>query len=94
MINNKAYIINSPLLIQSALRSKDLSYDPFIQDSSEKLFALADPATIKIFKIPGTLEKPALMDAFNREMHGSMLGEHLHKMNRVALLNLAASVNE
>ncbi|TVY91823.1 Lanosterol 14-alpha demethylase [Lachnellula willkommii] len=93
MINNKAYVINSPLLIQSALRSKDLSYDPFIQDSSEKLFALADPSTMKIFRAPGTLGKPALMDEFNKEMHGSMLGEHLHKMNRVALLDIAASVN-
>jgi hypothetical protein len=92
MINGKAYVINSPLLIQSALRSKDLSYDPFIQDSSEKLFGLAD-GTMKALRAPGTPEKMDLMSEFNREMHGSMLGEHLDKMNRVALIDIAASVN-
>jgi hypothetical protein len=91
--NSKIYIINSPLLIQSALRSKNLSYDPFIHDSSEKLFGLSSE-TMQALRAPGSPEKLDLMSEFNREMHGSMLGEYLHKMNQIALTDIAASINE
>jgi hypothetical protein len=90
--NSKIYIINSPLLIQSALRSKNLSYDPFIHDSIEKLFD--SQVRMQALRALGSPEKLDFMSQFNREMHGSMLGEHLHKMNQIALSDIAASINE
>jgi len=92
LIHGKQYVITSPTLVQSALRSKDLSFEPFMVNLAQGMLDMSDEAMAPIWA-PGTEEKPEFISEFIREIHGAMLGEHLHKMNAVALSDVAAAIN-
>ncbi|KAH6716877.1 cytochrome P450 [Leptodontidium sp. 2 PMI_412] len=87
MINGKLYIITSPGLIQSAFRNKNLSFDPFMIDFAQKMLALSEEVMVPI------RDKPDFIPGMVKEIHSSMLGEHLHKMNKDALNNVALTIN-
>ena len=84
MANKRMYAINSPQLVQAAMRSKALSFEPFIIEFSQNFlgFTAAEFAVV-----------PRLLPDFIRALHGAMLGEHLHAMNAKALGHLGGILN-
>ncbi|TVY81776.1 25-hydroxycholesterol 7-alpha-hydroxylase [Lachnellula suecica] len=92
-INSKIYIVTSPLLVQSAFRSKHLSFVPFIVEFAQRSLGLSDETMLPV-KAPPTAEKPGLMNDFIKGVHESMLGEHLSKINSYALKSVVASIDE
>jgi hypothetical protein len=92
MINAKLYMITSPALVQSAFRSKNLSFDPFMVEFAQSMLGVSD-ATMVPIKFAGDEKQPGFLDVFVREIHGAMVGEHLHKMNTDALREVASALN-
>ncbi|KAH6673616.1 cytochrome P450 [Halenospora varia] len=91
MINSKVYAINDPTLIHSALRSKNLSFEPFMTDFAQRMLALPDAIMVPI-RDPGD-EKSGLLTGLIKEIHTSMIGVHLHKMNADVLNDVKTSIN-
>ncbi|KAH7383684.1 cytochrome P450 [Cadophora sp. MPI-SDFR-AT-0126] len=87
MINGKLYIITQPALIQSAYRNKNLSFDPFMIDFAQRMLDLPEEVMVPVRDIPSFIPEVV------KEIHGSMLGEHLYKMNADALNNVAVTIN-
>lgn len=86
MLNGKLYVINSPSLIQAALRNNDISFDPFIIEFSKTMFG-QNEKQIEI------LSRPAVMKELLGLIHSSLLGEPLHRLNVVALEKLMGHIN-
>ncbi|ORY62501.1 cytochrome P450 [Pseudomassariella vexata] len=90
VLNGKIYIATSPPLIQSALRGKDLSFDPFVVDFAQKLLGL-DEATMAIIRdeSKGTTTNADMTKA----IHGGLSGGNLLRTNRAVLEDVAAQLN-
>ncbi|KAK7429792.1 hypothetical protein QQZ08_003637 [Neonectria magnoliae] len=84
MLNGKLYVINSPSLIQSALRNNDISFDPFLTEFSKGMFGQDD-------------RQIAIVDRVMKEVldivHSTLLGEPLHKLNTTTLKLLMKPLN-
>jgi hypothetical protein len=93
MINSKIYVITDPILVQSAFRSKALSFEPFMSEFAQRMLDVSDAAMIEVKKIPENDKEPSFMRDMTQEIHGSMTGQHLHKMNAEALNHVALSIN-
>jgi hypothetical protein len=93
MINAKTYLVTSPVLVQNAFRSKNLSFEPFMIEFVQGMLGVSNE-TMNRIKTPATAERPSFIGAAIKEMHSAMLGEHLHKMNAHALGHVAASINK
>jgi len=89
MINSKIYVITEPLLVQSAFRSKALSFEPFMQEFAERMLGLSQKMMEIIRYEPVDEKAPSFMKDFFGELHGSMSPQYLHKMNAEALNNVA-----
>jgi hypothetical protein len=59
---------------------------------AQKMLGVSDETMIPI-KDPGDQNRPGYLDIFVREIHGAMVGEHLHKMNTHALNEVAITFN-
>lgn len=92
MINAKLYMVTSPALVQSAFRSKTLSFDPFMVEFAQSMLGVSDETMIPV-KDLGDEKRPGFLDTFVREIHGAMVGEHLYKMNKDALEEVAKTFN-
>ncbi|KAL2061782.1 hypothetical protein VTL71DRAFT_7160 [Oculimacula yallundae] len=88
MINGKLYVITSPALVQSAYRNKNLSFDPFMKEFAQKMLQLSEEVMVPLKNDPGFI--PDMV----KVIHGSMLGEHLYKMNADALNDVAITINK
>ena len=92
LVTKKMYVINSPALAQPVLRSKALSFEPFILEFTPKLLDLA-PATVQRINTsvdPATGE--AVVDGIVTAVHESMSAGHLRPMNAAALGYIAESL--
>jgi hypothetical protein len=93
MINSKLYVITEPLLAQSAFRSKNLSFEPFMVEFSQRMLGVSDATMGPIKNIPEDEKEPSLLRDFVREIHTAMMGEHLNRMNIEALSQVAHTLN-
>lgn len=86
MLNGKLYVINSPSLIQAALRNNDISFDPFIVEFSKGIFGQNE-------KQVEVISRPTVMKELLDIIHSSLLGEPLHRLNVVALEKMMGHIN-
>ncbi|KAF9777145.1 hypothetical protein IL306_004571 [Fusarium sp. DS 682] len=86
MLNGKVYVINSPDLIQSALKNNDISFDPFLIGFSKALWGLSQNAADSI------ADKANLKGGLTI-IHSTLMGEPLHRLNLNALTRLMTYVN-
>ncbi|KAI5455970.1 cytochrome P450 [Mariannaea sp. PMI_226] len=75
MLNGKLYAVFDPHLIQSILRNKVASNEPFITDFAQKIFGLSAETFAKI------TSNPSLIPDFTDAIHASFQTDMLHKMN-------------
>ncbi len=90
MLNGRMYAIWSPDLIHSALRSRTLSFEPFMKEFAQPVLGLNEDA---FRPVRGTPERESLLPAFINSMHQAMQPEHLHGMKAAALNYIAQSLN-
>jgi hypothetical protein len=86
MLWGKLYSVAEPGLVQSSLRENHLSFDAFLLEFTDKIFAV-DKETIE------KLSKPGMIANFNRSFAPSMEARHLRAMNVNALNDLAKPLN-
>ncbi|RKK15941.1 hypothetical protein BFJ65_g9518 [Fusarium oxysporum f. sp. cepae] len=86
MLNGKVYAAFDPALLQTLLRNKTASFEPFVFDYAKKTFALKHETFAKV-KVPG------VYDEFTEAIHASFQVRHLHQMNVHFLGSIAAKLN-
>ncbi|KAL3600141.1 hypothetical protein FPOAC2_04372 [Fusarium poae] len=86
ILNGKLYVINSPDLIQSALRNNDISFTPFILESSKAMWGLSDNAMASI-------SVEANLKGGMQLIHSTLGGESLHKLNGNSLSRFMTYLN-
>lgn len=79
MLWGKIYAIWDPTLAQASLRSKALSFEPFVLEFAEKSFNLKGETLKKV------LGNPKLVPEFTDAIHASMQPKYVHEMNITAL---------
>ncbi|KAF5538971.1 cytochrome P450 monooxygenase 8B1 [Fusarium phyllophilum] len=86
MLNGKVYAAFDPALLQTLLRNKTASFEPFVFDYAKKTFALKQETFAKV-KVPG------VYDEFTEAIHASFQVRHLQQMNVHFLGSIAAKLN-
>ncbi|PTD02181.1 25-hydroxycholesterol 7-alpha-hydroxylase [Fusarium culmorum] len=86
MLNGKLYVINSPDLIQAALRNNDISFTPFILESSKAMWGLSENAMASISDL-------ANLKGGMQIIHSTLGGESLHKLNISSLSRFMTYLN-
>ncbi|KAK4088466.1 hypothetical protein Purlil1_7345 [Purpureocillium lilacinum] len=79
ILGGKTYAIWDPALVQSALRQKTLSFEPFAVDFLQTMLGMKEDS-YRAFR-----EKPELVIEFFDALHFTVRGEPLHRMNANAL---------
>lgn len=87
ILGQKVYIVASPSLAQSALRSRQLSFDPFIVQASDGLVRLS-PKAKELF-VDGSL-----IHAFSTTVASATGPEPMRRMTITALASLSDDLNE
>jgi hypothetical protein len=87
ILNGKLYIINSPALVQAALRAPEISFEPFMKEFTEGMLGLNERQAALINDRPR-------MDELLQILHGSMMGAPLQKVNANVLGYLAGVLND
>ncbi|KPM39720.1 hypothetical protein AK830_g6825 [Neonectria ditissima] len=75
MLNGKMYTVFNPHLIQTILRSKVASFEPFVTEFAQKTFDLSAHTFAKV------TSNPKVVPDFTDGIHSSFQTEMLHKMN-------------
>ncbi|RGP61326.1 7-alpha-hydroxycholest-4-en-3-one 12-alpha-hydroxylase [Fusarium longipes] len=86
MLNGKLYVINSPDLIHSALRNNEISFGPFILETSKAMWGLSDNAMASI-------SVEANLKGGMQLIHSTLGGESLHKLNVNSLSRFMTYLN-
>ncbi|KAH7118626.1 cytochrome P450 [Dactylonectria estremocensis] len=86
ILKGKLYVINSPSLIQSAMRNNDVSFDPIILEVTDGMFGPTE-GLMRLIKNKDTMKE--LMEV----IASRLMGEPLHKLNVVALRRLMDPLN-
>ncbi|KAF4441573.1 7-alpha-hydroxycholest-4-en-3-one 12-alpha-hydroxylase [Fusarium austroafricanum] len=86
MLNGKIYVINSPDLIQAALRNNDISFDPFLIEFSKAMWGLSKNAV-------GLISNDDYLKEGLSLIHSSLTGEPLYELNISALTCLMSYLN-
>jgi hypothetical protein len=92
LLTERAYLITSPTLIQSAFRSKNLSFEPYMVDLAQTMLGISDEG-MKPILAPATAETPSFLTQFINAIHGSMTPKNLQQMNAEALNQVAVTLN-
>ncbi|KJZ75729.1 hypothetical protein HIM_04886 [Hirsutella minnesotensis 3608] len=79
MMGGKTYAIWDPALVQSALRQKTLSFEPFAIDFLQTMLGMKEESYSRF------REKPEIVVEFFDALHVTVRGEPLHRMNANAL---------
>lgn len=87
MLWGRIYTIWDPHLAQASLRSRNLSFEPFVLDFAEKAFGLDAIAYKKV------MEDPKLVPEFTEAIHASMQPKHVHAMNVKALSYISRTLD-
>ncbi|KAF0330819.1 prostacyclin synthase [Colletotrichum asianum] len=86
ILNGKLYAIWDPALVQSASRNKDLSFEPFAVEFSQKDLGLGND-------VAKLLRETDLVPDFFGVIHPALNGAHLHRMNANALKYVSAELD-
>ncbi|KAF5634209.1 cytochrome P450 monooxygenase 8B1 [Fusarium sp. NRRL 52700] len=86
MLNGKVYVAFDPALVQTLLRTKTASFEPFALDYAKKTFALKQETFAKV-KVPG------VYDEFTEAIHTSFQVKHLQQLNVHFLGSITAKLN-
>jgi hypothetical protein len=92
MINGKLYVISDPAMAQAAFRHKNLSFDAFTLEFTQRMLLISDETMVPV-SFMGDDKKPSFLHEFVKEIHGAMSETHLKKMNGNALGSFAAMAN-
>ena len=87
------YVITDPALVQSALRSKDLSLEPFMIGFAQSMLGLSDETMQPVRYNPLDEKEPTLLGDMFQAIHKSMSGVNLYRMNAEALNYVAGTFN-
>ena len=86
MLNGWLYVINDPTLISAAMRSRHLSFDPFVIEFAGNTFGMTPPQL-------DVYSQTANLEAMTHTIHRSLTGDNLLRMNVRALADIAAAIN-
>ncbi|KAI9151503.1 Cytochrome P450 monooxygenase [Paramyrothecium foliicola] len=86
MLSGKLYIINSPELVQAAMRTQEISFDPFQLEFSVTIFGLNE-------KQRAIMADREHMDKLLDVIHVNLMGKPLHRINVSALTTLSVLLN-
>lgn len=86
VLAGKIYVINSPALISAAMRSRTLSFDPFVEQFSTNALGLSEREKERF-------RDPAYISLATQPIHASLTGEPLRELAVAALKRIAADLN-
>lgn len=86
MLNGKLYAVFDPSLLQSLLRNKTASFEPFAIDYAKKTFDLTQEEFLKV-------KAPGVYDEFTDAIHASFQTVSLHQMNVHFLACISAKLD-
>jgi hypothetical protein len=86
VLNGKLYVINSPDLIQSALRNNDISFDPFLLEFSVSMWGISKNAA-------KCIEDEENLKGGLSVIHTNITGEPLHRISLSSLARSMTSLN-
>ncbi|PTD07921.1 4-coumarate-CoA ligase-like protein 7 [Fusarium culmorum] len=86
MLNGKLYAVFDPSLLQSLLRNKTASFEPFAIDYAKKTFDLTQEEFLKV-------KAPGVYDEFTDAIHASFQTASLHQMNVHFLACISAKLD-
>ncbi|KAF4952726.1 hypothetical protein FSARC_12576 [Fusarium sarcochroum] len=86
MLNGKIYAVFDPNLLQTLLRNKTASFEPFATDYAKKTFDLTQDLYSRI-------TAPGVYDEFTDAIHSSFQAASLHQMNVHFLSSISAQLN-
>ncbi|KPA43946.1 7-alpha-hydroxycholest-4-en-3-one 12-alpha-hydroxylase, partial [Fusarium langsethiae] len=86
MLNGKLYAVFDPSLLQSLLRNKTASFEPFAIDYAKKTFDLTQEEFLKV-------KAPGVYDEFTDAIHASFQTASLHQMNVHFLASISAKLD-
>jgi hypothetical protein len=86
MLNGKLYAVFDPNLLQSLLRNKTASFEPFAIDYAKKTFDLTQEEFQKV-------KAPGVYDDFTDAIHASFQTASLHQMNVHFLGSISAKLD-
>jgi hypothetical protein len=87
ILGGKLYVINSPDLASSVIRSRTLSFEPYVTDFIRKMTGIGD-AAMKIY------ENPQFFSQWLKIVYSSLTGDHLLRVNSAALKVLTSSLGD
>jgi hypothetical protein len=87
ILNGKVYAVWDPALIQAVFRNSQLSFLPFATEFAKAELDLSD----EMYRI---LTRTNLVPDFFGVIHPALSGQHLHSMNRNALVYVASQLND
>ncbi len=91
MLGGKVYVAWSPSVVQSALRSKHMTFDVFSLEFAQRVFGLSDD-TMKILWGNGKIEETVVPEIMH-SIKAAMMNQHLFRMNVRALTYVAERIN-
>jgi len=94
ILSSKLYVLTSPTYLQSALRAKELQFEPILAESGARLHALS-PAAMEIWeRVPrDKKERTFLRDVHRVSIEQMRPGVALQRMNAAVLGRLAYEFN-
>lgn len=81
------YVINKHSLVNAAMRSKDLSFDPITLEFSEKFLGLKHDTVVR-------LAQPGITEEVTKMHHVYLSGQYLSRMNAVAFEEIGRILND
>ena len=93
ILNKKIYVFSSPSLLQIIFRSKNLSFEPFMLEFSQRLLGVSDKVMEPTKPKPEHAKKPSFVQQVIKEIYSSLSGECLMAMNLSTLNGVASVLN-
>ncbi|KAH8682620.1 cytochrome P450 [Xylariales sp. PMI_506] len=87
ILGGKLYVINSPELAQSAIRSRTLNFEPYVTEFIRNM-TKTSAAAMEIY------ENPDFFSQWHQIVYSSLTGQHLMGINLATLQTLTKSLNE
>jgi hypothetical protein len=85
-LNGKLYVVNSPDLIQSALRNNDISFDPFLVEFSVSMWGISENAA-------KCIQNRENLNGGLNIIHANTMGEPVQRLNLGSLTRLMTYLN-
>ncbi|KAH7312697.1 cytochrome P450 [Stachybotrys elegans] len=87
ILNGKLYVMNSPALVQAAMRTPEISFDPFFAEFTNGMLGLNS-------RQAAVINNKKCMEELLQIIHTTLMGPPLHKVNVNALGYLAGELNK